>query len=184
MTQTVHYAQVVDGVVRNVIDFDPTGHFEEGLTWIPCTSQTQIGDLYNDTDQGFASPSKTLAEEKALTFQIVMDISDAKMDMLTASFPRREIETWPTQIEEANAILQRKSEDTPFINAASKARGMDRTIFAKKVLIKARMFKHFAGKIIGKRQYFEDEIETTNTMNRLIKIRREINIWQEQGVTE
>ena len=43
----MNYARVEDGVVREVIDFDPAGLFHHSLVWVLCNTGTAQGDLYD-----------------------------------------------------------------------------------------------------------------------------------------
>lgn len=61
------WARIVGGIVREVIDFDPTGHYHPALVWVPCPDETTPGDIYDG--QAFAkyvpSPAEVAAAARA-----------------------------------------------------------------------------------------------------------------------
>jgi hypothetical protein len=81
-------------------------------------------------------------------------------DALTADYPQREKDTWPTQNEQAAAwVADPDNASTPWIDRAASERGIDREEYLRRTLVKAEQFKILSAFLTGRRQRYEDQIK-------------------------
>lgn len=88
---------------------------------------------------------------------------ESRMEVIAADYPPSERESWPVQIEEAAAIMEDASAITPWIDAASAARGIGRVELAARILGKDRAYRVISGTLSGARQKIEDAIDVAAT---------------------
>lgn len=89
---------------------------------------------------------------------------DAAISTLAASYPEREVQSWPQQINEAEAMLADPAASTPLLDALAQHRGIDRLQLAARVRDKAVLFAAASGAIIGARQRIEDLLDNAQTL--------------------
>lgn len=75
-------------------------------------------------------------------------------------YPEREVITFSMQEMEARAFLADASASAPLITAIATERGITVAELAAKIVENAEAYSQAAGKIIGKRQYFLDQLAT------------------------
>ncbi|MBK1780553.1 hypothetical protein JHL22_04925 [Advenella sp. WQ 585] len=83
-------------------------------------------------------------------------------DQYIARYPDFEVASWPTQVEEAKRFIVDHQTETPFCDAASAAREIDKEDFIQRVLSNAEAFSVASGEIAGKRQRLETRINSIN----------------------
>ncbi len=79
--------------------------------------------------------------------------------VIAAGYPLSERESWSVQTEEAKAILLNSEAVTPWIDAASISRGIDRLLLAQRIIKKDSDYRALHGKLTGIKQKIEDEID-------------------------
>ena len=104
-----------------------------------------------------------------------------KLEALNASYetfvstlagaPQTEILSWSEQEAEAKAYTISKQEaDAPMLSVLSQTRGVPLSVLCAKVLAKAEAYRSFIAYAIGKRQAYEDAIESAQTLGGLESI--------------
>lgn len=93
--------------------------------------------------------------------------ADALVGELAATYPEREIQSWPQQVKEAEALAISPTADAPLLSALAAARGVDRADLAARVLAKASAYAAASGAIIGARQRLEDLLSAAETLDEL-----------------
>ncbi len=93
--------------------------------------------------------------------------ADALVGELAATYPEREIQSWPQQVKEAEALALSPTADAPLLSALAAARGIDRVDLAARVLAKASAYAAASGAIIGARQRLEDLLSAAETLDEL-----------------
>ncbi len=83
---------------------------------------------------------------------------EARMSVIAASYPQSERESWPVQMQEAQALLASAQASTPWIDAAAQARGLTRTELATRIANKNAAYRVVSGTLTGVRQAIEDQI--------------------------
>jgi len=110
-------------------------------------------------DSGGPDESMQLKQRLALNNAAYTDATDA----LTADYPQREKDTWPTQNEQAAAwVADPDNAATPWIDRAAAERGIGREEYLRRTLVKAEQFKILSAFLTGRRQRYEDQIKLGN----------------------
>jgi len=99
-----------------------------------------------------------LAGERAARLAAINAGCDVALAALTATYPEREISSWPQQEREARVLAATPTAVTPLLAAISAARGMDVATLAARVREKSDAFAIASGAIIGRRQALEDAL--------------------------
>lgn len=84
---------------------------------------------------------------------------DAKLKELAKAYPDGEVQSWPTQVAEAEAMKLDATAATPLLSAVAAARGVPLDVLAERVLAKANAYAAGSGAIIGHRQALEDRLD-------------------------
>ena len=84
---------------------------------------------------------------------------ERRMQAIAAGYPPSERESWPVQTSEAYALLVDATAPTPWIDAASTARGLDRLELAQRIVAKDAQYRVISGTLSGVRQRIEDQID-------------------------
>lgn len=101
---------------------------------------------------------KTERNDKAYLLNKVNADFETAISNLTSSIPTSEISTWAKQESEARAYLVDSTVSTPFIDAISLARGVDKSYLVDKIIEKADAYTAVVGTLTGVRQKLEKEI--------------------------
>lgn len=88
---------------------------------------------------------------------------ESRMFIIAADYPPSERESWPVQTSEARALLADVGANTPWIDAASSARGITRLELATRIVSKDNAFRIVSGTLTGLRQAIEDQITAAGT---------------------
>ena len=89
----------------------------------------------------------------------INDACNAAVASLAASYPEREIQSWPQQVKEAEALTNNAEAATPLLAAIADARGLPVAELASRVLGKMNAYAAASGSLIGRRQAAEDLID-------------------------
>ena len=84
---------------------------------------------------------------------------ERRMQAIAAGYPPSERESWPVQTSEAYALVADPQASTPWIDAASAARGLDRLELARRIIAKDAQYRVVSGTLSGVRQRIEDQID-------------------------
>lgn len=81
------------------------------------------------------------------------------------SYPSFERQTWPYQRLEVEAWSVDNNAPTPTIDAIALSRGVDRIAQLNRTLAKVTKFKSTSNHLAGRRQYFEDLIDSSDDID-------------------
>lgn len=95
---------------------------------------------------------------------------ERRMAVIAADYPSSERESWPVQTQEALALLQDASAETPWIDAAAQARQIDRMELASRIIAKEMAYRTVHGALTGTRQRIEDQILAATDLTELTQI--------------
>ena len=114
--------------------------------------------------------NRKLTEAKTNKLEALNASYESFVSQLTNS-PQTEILTWSEQEAEARAYTASKQEsDAPMLSSLSKARNIPLSMLCAKVIEKAEGYRSFIAYAIGKRQAYEDAIESAQTLGGLESI--------------
>ena len=88
---------------------------------------------------------------------------NAAVASLAASYPEREIQSWPQQVKEAEALAANPQAQAPLLAAIAEARSLPLAELASRVLGKMNAYAAASGALIGRRQAAEDLIDLADT---------------------
>ena len=83
---------------------------------------------------------------------------DKKVDELTKSYPKAEVNSFTTQEAEAVAYKADDTVATPFIDSLCEKRGVTKDVLVDKILTKAAILKQAIGGLVGAKQKLEDNL--------------------------
>jgi hypothetical protein len=89
---------------------------------------------------------------------------------LAASYPEREIQSWPQQVKEAEALAADPQAAAPLLTAIAEARSLPVVELASRVLGKMNAYAAASGALIGQRQAAEDLITAAEDLEALSAI--------------
>ena len=117
---------------------------------------TQSWEVYSLTEQEISAKREELVAEKRTSLTAEYE---RQMQVIAAGYPPSERESWPVQTSEAYALLADPQASTPWIDAASTARGLDRLELAQRIVAKDAQYRVYSGTLSGVRQRIEDQID-------------------------
>lgn len=82
-----------------------------------------------------------------------------RMNAVALPYPQYERESWPIQLQEAQALAVDPTASTPWIDACAAQRGLERGELAQRILAKDSTYRFISGRLTGARQAHEDAIE-------------------------
>lgn len=129
-------------------------------------SEEEFIALRENTPQ-WKCEQQALADVKALRLKAL----NAEFDALIANalgevVPQTEMLTWEAQERESNAFLNSNPHNeslAPTMVGIATARGVDLEILCQKCIEKSEKYRQFSATMIGKRQRFQDAIESAKT---------------------
>lgn len=99
-----------------------------------------------------------LDEQRAQINAQINSEAAAALAQLSAAYPDGEVQSWPQQTREAEALAADPQVPAPLLTAIATARGLSVTELASRVLAKVQAYAVVSGQIIGQRQALEDAI--------------------------
>ena len=117
-----------------------------------------LGELELD-----AGDDARLEAVKAAKRLEINEACNAAVASLAASYPEREIQSWPQQVKEAEALAADPQASAPLLTAIADARGLPVVELASRVLGKMNAYAAASGSLIGRRQAAEDLIDLAAT---------------------
>lgn len=149
-----------------VILIDPNEPVQKRCTTLAphSTESHWTGKSWKD---GLLSPPTAYISADNLR-QELASAYEARMQVIAASYPPSERESWPVQTEEAKLLINNPETRTPWIDAASAVRGVDRLELAKRILEKDALYREISGRYSGNRQRIEDLIDLARDNQELL----------------
>ncbi len=89
---------------------------------------------------------------------LIVDAYNEQIEKIVGNIPQSEIDTWPTQKEEAMAYAADNNADVPFIKNLATERRMALSELAPRILQKAAMYRDASSKILGQKHAAEDAL--------------------------
>lgn len=117
-----------------------------------------------------ADEAEQLKQAKAERLELITAECDKVLSNIKTSYPQGEVESWPQQVQEAEAIAADPQADAPLLNAIATYRGLTVVELAARVKAKADLFAQVSGTIIGKRQALEDAISAATTPEEVFSV--------------
>lgn len=110
-----------------------------------------------------AGDGALLAAAQAAKLAEINAACDAAVSTLAESYPEREIQSWPQQVKEAEALTADPAAPAPLLVAIADARGLPVAELASRVLDKMAAYAAASGALIGRRQAAEDQVSAATT---------------------
>ena len=118
------------------------------------------GLLPGGIDAGDEAKLEAVKAAKRAEINAACDIAVAS---LAASYPEREVQSWPQQVKEAEALAADPQAQAPLLAAIAEARSLPLAELASRVLGKMNAYAGASGALIGRRQAAEDLIDLADT---------------------
>lgn len=133
----------------------------KGFENIVSPANTVIGD---DGAITFTPPEPhKLDELKAIKLNEINILYQQSIATLTPTYPDDERLTFDKQEQEARAWLADNSFPTPFVDALTAGRQMDKAELVSRIIAKADAFALTSGSLTGQRQRYEDLLDVAET---------------------
>ena len=117
-----------------------------------------LGEL--ELDAGDDAKLEAVKAAKRAEINAACDIAVAS---LAASYPEREVQSWPQQVKEAEALAADPQAQAPLLAAIAEARSLPLAELASRVLGKMNAYAAASGALIGRRQAAEDLIDLASS---------------------
>lgn len=111
-------------------------------------------------DAGDEAKLEAVKAAKRAEINAACDIAVAS---LAASYPEREVQSWPQQVKEAEALASDPQAQAPLLAAIAEARSLPLAELASRVLGKMNAYAAASGALIGRRQAAEDLIDLASS---------------------
>ena len=111
-------------------------------------------------DAGDEAKLEAVKAAKRAEINAACDIAVAS---LAASYPEREVQSWPQQVKEAEAMAADPQAQAPLLAAIAEARSLPLAELASRVLGKMNAYAAASGALIGRRQAAEDLIDLASS---------------------
>lgn len=136
--------------------YNPLTHgFRESRPMLVNGMPTQQWEVFALTDAEIAD---AVANKVSELRRELRDEYERRTQALGAPYPPTERESWPVQTAEAAALLANPESPTPWIDAASQARGIPRLELAHRIAAMDSTYRRVHGALTGTRQRIDDEI--------------------------
>lgn len=100
-----------------------------------------------------------LQVERDRLHRLVNEQYAQRMSAVALPYPQYERESWPIQLQEAQALVTDPAAATPWIDACATQRGLECSELAQRILAKDSAYRLISGQLTGARQAHEDAIE-------------------------
>ena len=117
-----------------------------------------------------ADETAQLDQAKAERLALITTECNKVLATVKTSYPQGEVESWPQQVKEAEALAADPQATTPLLAAIATYRGLTVVELAARVKVKADAFAQVSGTIIGKRQALEDAISVATTPEEVFSV--------------
>ncbi len=156
----MHYALIESNVVQHVLRVPPENIFpaQTAALYFTCPVDVEVGWTF--ADGVFQPPPRLSPQLTAGQLRTALNAEyERRMQAIAVGYPPSERESWPVQTSEAYALLADDTAATPWIDAASTARGLDRVELAQRIVAKDAQYRVISGTLSGIRQRIEDQID-------------------------
>ncbi len=154
------------GVYLQTMQIDPMGPLPGRGTLVSLpdaedgSTRMLIGDAWQQVLDADVPPAAAPTPPSADQLRTALTAEyERRMQAIAAGYPPSERESWPVQTSEAHALLADPAASTPWIDAASTARNIDRIELANRIVAKDAMYRVISGTLSGVRQRIEDAID-------------------------
>ena len=110
-----------------------------------------------------ADPAAQLARARSERLAGINADADVLVSILATDYPEREIQSWPQQVKEAEALAADPQAAAPLLTAIAESRSLPVVELASRVLGKMNAYAAASGALIGRRQAAEDLIDFAAT---------------------
>lgn len=114
-----------------------------------------------------AAEADLLRDAKQRKLAEINALCDAELDAFSRTYPVGEVQSWPQQVKEAEALAVDPAAPAPLLVAIAAERGITLEDLASRVHIKMAAYAQLSGALIGRRQAAEDQIEAASTLAEL-----------------
>ncbi|MGD9756438.1 MAG: hypothetical protein AB7U71_02820 [Comamonas sp.] len=113
-----------------------------------------------DWTQRKAAPTaaEMLQVERDRLHRLVNEQYAQRMSAVALPYPQYERESWPIQLQEAQALVADPAAAAPWIGACAAQRGLECGELAQRILAKDAAYRFISGQLTGARQAHEDAI--------------------------
>lgn len=126
-------------------------------------SSQKGGGIMHDQDGVLYAPDPsdnlTLEQIKQRKVDEIGYAMSSRIAAIKSGYPQDEVLSWPEQKSEAVAYQQDNSVTTPLLSSMAEARGITLNDLVSRVLANAAAWSTLSGKLIGKRQAYESQIQ-------------------------
>lgn len=102
-------------------------------------------------------------QAQTAAFAALANQYDTRVQALAAGYSQYERESWPVQTAEATAYATDPQTATPWLDAASAARGIDKAELAVRVIAMDTAYRQIHGALTGHRQKLWEQINAAQT---------------------
>ena len=122
-----------------------------------------------DWTQRKAAPTaaELLQVERDRLHRLVNEQYAKRMSAVALPYPQYERESWPIQLQEAQALAADPEAATPWIDACAARRGLECSELAQRILAKDSAYRFISGQLTGARQAHEDAINALLVLEEL-----------------
>lgn len=117
-----------------------------------------------------AEPVKHIDSAKSTSQAEVVAHYEQRIQALASGYSQYERESWPVQTAEATAYTAGPQAATPWLDAASAARGIDKAELAARVIAMDTAYRQIHGALTGHRQKLWDQINAAQTTDDIAAI--------------
>lgn len=181
MSEAMSYALLgKDNEVIHIQAEDPRGKFDPSMTWVTYSNLNvvKVGHFYNPVSKTFYRKVEAVNDRKKGLLFTVNEICDIKTDALVETYPKNERTTFELQRSEAASYTLNNNAPTPFIDMLAKTRGISKEELVKRIHYKSNLLAAAMGYMIGRRQSFEDQLQTLTTHEQLDEFEDHVNRWR------
>ena len=102
--------------------------------------------------------AELLQVERDRLHRLVNEQYAKRMSAVALPYPQYERESWPIQLQEAQALVADPAAAAPWIGACAAQRGLECGELAQRILAKDAAYRFISGQLTGARQAHEDAI--------------------------
>ncbi|MCF6758238.1 hypothetical protein L3X14_16800 [Pseudomonas balearica] len=114
-----------------------------------------------------AAEDEALKAAKRRKLAEINALCDAELDAFSRTYPVGEMQSWPQQVKEAEALAVDPAAPAPLLAAIAAERGITVADLTSRVRIKMDAYAQLSGTLIGRRQAAEDQIDAAASLEDL-----------------
>lgn len=114
-----------------------------------------------------AGQDEALRAAKRRKLEEINGLCNAELDAFSSTYPAGEVQSWPQQVKEAEALAVDPAAPAPLLAAIAAERGITVADLASRVHVKMDAYAQLSGTLIGRRQAAEDQIDAATTLAEL-----------------